>query len=74
MFGGDSLCFDEMIIATLFVKQLIVFALFDNTAILHNDDVVYILDGREPVCDDNCCSALSRLVKSRLDNSFTLCV
>ena len=57
----------ELVIPALLLKQLVVIALLDDGAILHDEDDVGLADGREAVGNDEAGSALCHAVEGLLN-------
>ena len=49
-------------------------ALFDDVAVLHNQDDIRIADGGKAMGNNETCSALHQLVKGSLDFHFGSCI
>ena len=60
----------QLVVKSLLFEQLVVRALLDNIAVLHNKNYVGAFDCCEAVCNDKCCSALHKSGKRLLNSYF----
>src|SRR5947208_2028758 len=71
--GGEAvLGFMESSVDAASQYQILVTAFLSDPRLVHNDDSIHILDGRQPMGDHKCGSAHCELRKRRLDRAFRL--